>query len=171
MGLDAPRWRMPVTIDLWDPDSRHCLNSNQSADHRELPLLCSSLDYPLCSPVVDPRCFGGSVDRRAITVCFQHRDHRLGGLCSHTGCDHDNRAGRFVRAGRGSGERDPLATPKTIRCTVRSSGRRRPCSRRWLALMRSSPARSKHTARPPNLVTMVHGIVWPGVTNPPRGKG
>ena len=41
-----------------------------SADHRKLTLsvLPGSLHDPLRSPVVDPRCLGGSVDRRAVTM-------------------------------------------------------------------------------------------------------
>jgi hypothetical protein len=60
-----------------------------SAHRHELPLptLCGSLHNPLRGPVVDPRRFGGRVDRRAVTACGQHFDHSLEGLCSHTGCD------------------------------------------------------------------------------------
>jgi hypothetical protein len=41
-----------------------------SADHHELPVPVAggSLHDPLCRPVVDPRRFGGSVDRCAVTV-------------------------------------------------------------------------------------------------------
>jgi hypothetical protein len=63
--------------------------SPPSAHRHELPLptLCGSLHDPLCSPVVDARRIGGSVDRRAVTACSQHGDHSLDGLSSHTGCD------------------------------------------------------------------------------------
>jgi hypothetical protein len=60
-----------------------------SADHHELPVAVpgGSLHDPLCRLVVDPRRFGGSVYRCAVTVCFQHRDHSLGMLCGHSGCN------------------------------------------------------------------------------------
>jgi hypothetical protein len=60
-----------------------------SADHHELPVPVpgGSLHDPLRGPVVDPRCLGGSVDRRAVTACRQHCDHGLDRLCSHTGCN------------------------------------------------------------------------------------
>jgi hypothetical protein len=58
-----------------------------SADGEEWPLLRGSLHDPLRSPVVDPRCFGGSVDRRPTTACSQYRDHRLEALCGRTGCN------------------------------------------------------------------------------------
>ena len=62
----------------------NCMTS--SADRGKLPLsTLGGLHDPLRSPVVDPRCFGGSVDRRTVTVCREHRDHRIDGLCSHTG--------------------------------------------------------------------------------------
>ena len=35
-----------------------------------LPTLGGSLHDPLRGPVVDPRCFGGSVNRRVVTACF-----------------------------------------------------------------------------------------------------
>ncbi len=60
-----------------------------SADHHELPVPVpgGSLHDSLRSPVVDPRCLGGSVDRCAVTACSQHCDHSLDGLCSHAGCN------------------------------------------------------------------------------------
>ena len=39
-----------------------------SADCQELPVLCGSRHDPLRSSVVDSRCLGGSVYRRATTV-------------------------------------------------------------------------------------------------------
>jgi len=50
-------------------------------------VVCGSLQDPLCRPVVDPRRLGGSVDRCAITVCFQHGDHRHRALRGHAGCN------------------------------------------------------------------------------------
>jgi hypothetical protein len=70
-------------------ESRRGRGEYPSADRHELPLrvLCGSLHDPLRSAVIDPRCSSGSVDRCTVTACCQHRDHRLHGLCSHTGCN------------------------------------------------------------------------------------
>ncbi|MDT5058823.1 MAG: hypothetical protein QOF66_7189 [Mycobacterium sp.] len=50
-------------------------------------MLGGSLHDPLRSPVVDPRCLGGGVDRCTVTPCSQHGDHSLDRLCCHTGCN------------------------------------------------------------------------------------
>ena len=54
-----------------------------SSDRNELPLLVlnSTLHNPLRSPVVNPQCFGGSVDQCAVTACSQHCDHSLSRGC------------------------------------------------------------------------------------------
>lgn len=59
-----------------------------SADRQKLPLpmLCGLHD-PLRSPVVDPRCPGRCVDRRAVTAGRQDCKHRLDGLCRRAGDD------------------------------------------------------------------------------------
>ena len=58
-----------------------------SADRGEVVVrtLGRGVHDPLCSPVVDPRCLGGSVDRRAATSRRQHGHHRLDGLSSDSG--------------------------------------------------------------------------------------
>jgi hypothetical protein len=47
----------------------HPLLTMMSAGRRDLPLaiLCSLHD-PLCSAVINSRCFGGSIDRRSLTM-------------------------------------------------------------------------------------------------------
>jgi Molydopterin dinucleotide binding domain len=49
-----------------------------SANRHELPVptLCVSLHDPLRRPVVNPRCLGRSIDRRAVTVC-RERAHQI----------------------------------------------------------------------------------------------
>lgn len=68
---------------------RLIVGSEQSADHRKLPLavLTGTLHDPLRSPVIDPRHLGGGVDRCAVTVCREHRDYRVDGLCRGPGCN------------------------------------------------------------------------------------
>jgi hypothetical protein len=65
----------------------NCVTSSADRDKLPLPVLCDNLHDPLRRPVVDPRCLGGSVDRRAVAPCSQHRDDSLDGLCRRTGCN------------------------------------------------------------------------------------
>ena len=70
------RHELEATTKIW-------LWRDQSADPHELPLpvLCGSRHDPLRSPVVDPRCFGGSVDRRSQSrraVCGHAAWYQLG---------------------------------------------------------------------------------------------
>jgi hypothetical protein len=51
-------------------------------------MLCGSPHDPLRSPIVEPGCFGGNIDRYAGTVCSQHSDHSLDMLHSDTACNH-----------------------------------------------------------------------------------
>jgi hypothetical protein len=94
-------------------------------------MLCGSLHDALGSPVVDPRCLGGSVDRCAVTASREHGDHNLNGLCCHAGFE-DSRRKRFkVRVIGLRGCMYP-ASPMpfgSLRCG--GVGQSACCSRRW----------------------------------------